>query len=50
MESIILSKEHLLVLGDFNIHLDISDDADAVKFHDLLESLQLSIMSRSRLT
>jgi hypothetical protein len=41
MESIILSKEHLLVLGDFNIHLDVSDDADAVKFHDLLESLGL---------
>ena len=41
MESVILSKEHLLVLGDFNIHLDVSDDADAVKFHDLLESLGL---------
>ena len=32
MESVILSKEHLLVLGDFNIHIDVSDDADAVKF------------------
>jgi hypothetical protein len=41
MESVILSKEHLLVLGDFNIHFDVSDDADAVKFHDLLESLGL---------
>jgi hypothetical protein len=40
MESVILSKEHLLVLGDFNIHLDISDDADAIKFLDLLESLE----------
>ncbi len=37
MESVILSKEHLLILGDFNINLDVSDDA--VKFHDLLESL-----------
>ena len=41
MESVILSKEHLLVLGDFNIHLDVSDDADAIKFLDLLESLGL---------
>ena len=30
-----------LVLGDFNIHLDVSDDADAIKFLDLLESLGL---------
>ncbi|CAB4009153.1 Hypothetical predicted protein, partial [Paramuricea clavata] len=33
--------EHLLVSGDFNIHSDVSDDADTVKFHDLLESLGL---------
>ena len=32
---------HLRVLGDFNIHLDDSENADAVKFHDLLESLGL---------
>ena len=50
MESVILSKEHLLVLGDFNIHLDVSDDADAVKFHDLWNPLDLSNMSQSRLT
>ena len=41
MESVILSKERLLVLGDFNIHVDVPNDIDAVKFLDLLESLGL---------
>ena len=41
MESIILSKDHLLILGDFNIRLNLSTDADTVKFVDLLESLGL---------
>ena len=41
MESIILSKDHLLILGDFNIHMDVSTNADTVKFMDLLESLGL---------
>ena len=41
MESIILSKDHLLILGDFNIHMDVSTDAYTVKFMDLLESLGL---------
>ena len=39
MESVILPKERLLVLGDFNIHVDVPNDIDAVKFLDLLESL-----------
>ena len=41
MESVILSKDHLLILGDFNIHMDVSTDAYTVKFTDLLESLGL---------
>ena len=41
MVSVILSKERLLVLGDFNIHLDVPNGIDAVKFLDLLESLRL---------
>ena len=31
----------MLVLGDFNIHVDVPNDIDAVKFLDLLESLGL---------
>ena len=41
MESVILSKEHLLVLGDFNIYVDVSNDINAEKFLDLLDSLGL---------
>ena len=40
-ESIILSKEHLLILGDFNIHVDVLSDPDTRKFLDLLYSLGL---------
>ena len=32
---------YLLILGDFNIRLNLSTDADTVKFVDLLESLGL---------
>ena len=31
----------MLVLGDFNIHVDVPNDIDAVKFLDLRESLGL---------
>ena len=41
MGSVTLSKERLLVLGDFNIHVDVPNDIDAVKFLGLLESLGL---------
>ena len=41
MVSVILSNERLLVLGDFNIHVDVPNGIDAVKFLDLLESLGL---------
>ena len=44
MESIILSKDHLLILGDFNIRLNLSTDADTVKLsifwnHSVLSSI-----------
>ena len=41
MECVILSKERLLVLGDFNIHVDVPNGIDVVKFLNLLESLGL---------
>ena len=41
LKSILLSKEQLLITGDFNIHVDIVDDPDSLKLLDLLESLGL---------
>ncbi len=35
-DSIISSKEQLFVLGDFNIHVDVSNDPDALKLLLLL--------------
>ena len=40
-ESTILSKEALIVVGDYNIHVDVPNDTVALKFLDLLESLGL---------
>ena len=40
-ESILLSKEQLLITGDFNIHIDAVDDPDSLKLLDLLESVGL---------
>jgi exonuclease III len=41
LESLLLSKEPLLISGDFNIHIDDAADADSFKFQDLLESVGL---------
>ena len=41
MESTILSKESLIVFSDYNIHVDVPNDTDALTFLDLLESLGL---------
>ena len=38
MESILLSKEQLLIVGVMNIHVDDASDADKRNFLDLLES------------
>ena len=42
LESIILSPEPVIIVGDFNIHVDVKDDPDAMKFADLLSSLGLN--------
>lgn len=43
METIILVPEPLITVGDFNIHVDCSDDCnDASNFLDLLESFGLT--------
>ena len=41
MESILLSKEPLVIVGDINIHVDDNENSDALNFLDLLESLGL---------
>ena len=41
MESVLLSKEQLVIVGDMNIHVDDANDLDACKFLDLLESFGL---------
>jgi len=41
LESIIMSTEPLLITGDFNIHVDTPDDADASRFIELLSSMGL---------
>ena len=41
LESVVLLNEQLLICGDFNIHVNASNDDDAIKFKDLLESMSL---------
>ena len=41
IDSVILSKEQLLILGDFNIHVDALNNPDSLRFGDLLDSLGL---------
>ena len=36
-----LKKEHLVIAGDFNIHVDVPHDPDSVKLLDLLQSVGL---------
>ena len=42
LESFVLSKVPICISGEFNVHLDVSDDADTIAFADLLESLCLT--------
>ena len=37
VETIPLSNEELLILGDFNIHIDVAGDSDANKLSDFFE-------------
>ncbi|CAB4017697.1 Hypothetical predicted protein [Paramuricea clavata] len=41
LESLLLSKEPLLIFGDFNIHIDDAVDTDSFKYQDWLESVGL---------
>ena len=41
LETVIFSPEPLLICGDFNIHVEIADNPDAVTFLDMLESMAL---------
>ena len=41
LETVVLCKEHLLIAGDFNIHVDVPEDSDSIKLLDLLESFSL---------
>ena len=41
MESIILAAEKLVIVGDFNIHVDVAGDRDASKLQDLFDSLSV---------
>jgi hypothetical protein len=41
LESVVFCANHLLITGDFNIHMDVAGDADAIKLCELLESVGL---------
>ena len=41
LETVILCKEQLVIVGDFNIHVDVLSNSDSIKFRDLLESFCL---------
>ena len=41
LESFVLLKEQILIVGDFNIHVDDTRNVDAVTFLDVLESFGL---------
>ena len=41
LESILLSKEHVVIAGDFNIHVYVPHDPDSLKLLDLLQSVGL---------
>ena len=41
MESAVVTTGHLLISGDFNIHMDIENDSDRLKFVDLLDNFGL---------
>ena len=41
LESVVMSSEPLVLLGDFNIHVDVPTHMDAIQFRDLLDSMGL---------
>ncbi|CAB3996663.1 RNA-directed DNA polymerase from transposon X-element [Paramuricea clavata] len=42
LESIVLSADPLLIVEDFNIHIDSNENYDAIKFLELLQSFSLT--------
>ena len=42
LESIVLTTEPLMIIGDMNIHVDDPDNSDSVEFLDLIESMSLN--------
>ena len=51
LETVILCKEQLAIVGDFNIHVDVLSNSDSTKFRDLLESfcLQQHVVGPTRI-
>ena len=51
LETVILCKEQLVIVGDFNIHVDVLSNSDSTKFRDLLESfcLQQHVVGPTRI-
>ena len=41
LETILLSNEHPVIAGDFNMHVDVPQNPDSVKLLDLLQSVGL---------
>ena len=41
LESVVMCEEQLIIVGDFNFHVDIPEDTDTIKLLDLLESFCL---------
>lgn len=41
LESAVFCTDHLVISGDFNIHVDVLDDPDAIKLRELLETMGL---------
>ena len=42
METVVISSGRLIILGDFNIHVDVEDDPNSIKFAELLDSFNLT--------
>ena len=41
LEHFAMIKEKLLICGDFNLYLELSNDANTIKFNDILNTLDL---------
>ena len=41
LESLTITPEHLLLVGDYSFHVDVTTDREALKFLDLIDSAGL---------